>query len=73
MDNLNASQDKGAIDHALDTFGNGVMTLAIAVQSKLAANVSSFTYYETCLRLKNLILIHHSLLLHLPLQQKSQL
>ena len=48
MDNLNANQDKGAIDHALDTFGNGVMTLAIAVQSKLATNVSSFTYYETC-------------------------
>ena len=43
-----ATTAKGYIDHALDTFGNGVIKLSIDVKAKFDKNSPLFTYYKTC-------------------------
>lgn len=48
LDINNASTQKGYIDHALDTFGNGILKLAIDVHSKFHQHKTEFTYYENC-------------------------
>ena len=39
---------KGYIDHAMDTFGNGMIKLSIDVKAKFDKSSQLFTYYKTC-------------------------
>ena len=48
LDTNNPDTPKGYIDHALDTFGNGVLELAISTHEKFTQNQSQFTYYDDC-------------------------
>ncbi|QIO07954.1 hypothetical protein [Acinetobacter lanii] len=48
LDINNSITQKGYIDHALDTFGNGILKLAIDVHSKFNENKTEFIYYEDC-------------------------
>lgn len=48
LDTNNPNTFKGYIDHALDTFGNGVLELAISTHEKFTQDKSKFTYYKDC-------------------------
>ncbi len=48
LDNRDKNIPKGFIDHGLDTFGNGVLKLAIEVHENFSKTSTLFTYYKDC-------------------------
>lgn len=48
LDRNDAQTPKGFIDHGLDTFGNGVLNLAVKVHQEFSPTSNLFTYYKDC-------------------------
>lgn len=48
LNNNNPLEPKGYIDHALDTFGNGVLELAINVHKEFLIDKSLFVHFDDC-------------------------